>query len=451
MKKTISALCALLLCLCCALPAQAYALKVVDHALYTDIVAKIDGHPIRSYNIRGYTAVVAEDLRGYGFWVLWNAADRTLRISRALKDGEPETPTSWPVCETAPLTHRIGARAKPVYATDIVTSAAGSRIESFNINGETLVWIDDLAPFGSVVWHPEEREITLTLGDPVQLALAPLIADLEAWRAAGGSGSSYETYPCQTGTLLVTRHTGTPHGSSVRMLFVRKNGDRVSINDLLPAWPLGSASYLSPSEIAFDEPGHRLSFLTPVLETSNGDVRGLGVCKCTMDVLNGTLLSLEPLSDGLTDWGLTLSAAGDAELGQSLLLTVKRSGAEVTAVGRTFPGSALDVSLDAYGVRIAHYAALWDGAFEASAYHAAYEALAALGLPDITLGGGRMNTAEQRAAAARYVRLTLNGTPVSGDLFWSQGNNHRDLYFAPDSPLALRDGDTLALSVGVLP
>lgn len=303
MKKTISALLALLLCLGCSLPARAYAPKVVDYALYTDIVAKINGHPLRSYNISGYTAVVAEDLRGYGFEVVWNGAERTLRITRALMDGEPETPTVWPDYTPEPLTHKIGTRAKPVYETDIVTYAAGEPAEAFNINGETLVFVDSLSPFGNVVWHPDERVIELTLGDPVAIALAPLIENVEAWKAFGGAYSSYETYACKTGTLLVTYHSGTPHGGFTNMLFVKKNGEQISINALLPFHIHGSGYYLRPHDIEIDEPGHVLSFLTPVLEMEilpdwpwNGDVTDLGECSCVVDLLSGTLLSLEPLS-----------------------------------------------------------------------------------------------------------------------------------------------------------
>ena len=59
-----------------AVPAAAEENKigdVVGHTYYTDIAAQIDGHPLRSYNIGGETAVVAEDLREYGFSVVWDA------------------------------------------------------------------------------------------------------------------------------------------------------------------------------------------------------------------------------------------------------------------------------------------------------------------------------------------------------------------------------------------
>lgn len=296
MKKALSALLALLLCLGCSLPAQAYAPKIIDYALYTDIVAKINGHALRSYNIGGYTAVVAEDLRDYGFRVTWNGGERTLRIARALENGEPEVPAVWPAYESEPLTHKIGARAKPVYATDIVTCVAGKQVDAFNINGETLVWVDDLAPLGSVDWHPAERVIELTLGDPVTIALAPMIADVEAWKTIGGSNSGYETYECKTGTLLVTHYAGTTRGYSTVMLFVKKSGEQISINDLLPANP---TPYLSPGEVTIDESGQRLSFVTPVREPANssgGEIKDLGKCRCTVDLQNGMLLSVEPLS-----------------------------------------------------------------------------------------------------------------------------------------------------------
>lgn len=192
---------------------------------------------------------MAEDLREYGIHVVWNGSERTLRLTRSLENGEPKVPATWPTYVSEPLTHQIGTRAKPVYATDIVTYIAGKKVDSFNINGETLVWVDDLAPFGSVVWHPAERELTLELGDPVEIALKPLIESVEAWSAIGGADSGYKIYECKTGTLLITRYTGTTRGNTTTMLFVKKSGEQVSINDLLPAQPMGSSTYLSPSNV----------------------------------------------------------------------------------------------------------------------------------------------------------------------------------------------------------
>lgn len=72
MKRLFTAALSAALLLSLALPSSAAGTgRAVDWALYTDITAQINGHPLRSYNVNGSTAVVAEDLRGYGFQVLW--------------------------------------------------------------------------------------------------------------------------------------------------------------------------------------------------------------------------------------------------------------------------------------------------------------------------------------------------------------------------------------------
>lgn len=449
MKKLFALICAMCLCASLCVGASA-AFRKIGYTLYTDIVATIDGHPIRSYNIDGYTAVVAEDLRGYGFSVLWDGTARTLRIARAMRDGERVTPETWPDYSPGRLTHRIGSRAKAIYDTDIKTYIAGElEPDSFNVNGETLVWVDDLAHFGKVVWHPDERVIALTLGDPVELAIAPQIAALEAWRDTAGANSSYETYPCATGTLLVTRYTGTPHGSLVQMLFARKNGECFRIPNLLPPRVYSVGNDFAPRQIEIDETGRCLRFVTPITETTGEwpeslELKHLGDHLCVVDLVNGTLTSMQPLSEGLTDWSVHWTAEG----GDALTLTVARSGAAVEPTeGSGVAGLA--AYLDENGAQLVHTAALLESeAFAADEYGKAFEALRALGLPDAMSGGDMSNTPEQRASAARYFRVTRSdGEVVTGDLWWSQGNNHIDLNFTFDAPLALKDGESLTLTV----
>ena len=52
----------------------------IGDVLYTDIVAYIDGHAIRSYNINWNTYIVVEDLLMYGFSVVWNGAEKKLVV-----------------------------------------------------------------------------------------------------------------------------------------------------------------------------------------------------------------------------------------------------------------------------------------------------------------------------------------------------------------------------------
>ena len=76
MKKIILLL-GILLCLSTVVHAQ-----IVGEVLSTDITAFIDEQPIESFNINGYTYVIAEDLKDYGFSVTYNESERTLLIER---------------------------------------------------------------------------------------------------------------------------------------------------------------------------------------------------------------------------------------------------------------------------------------------------------------------------------------------------------------------------------
>lgn len=155
----------LFLTVCMILPASgvfAHAAKngdIVNYVLYTDIVTYINGSPIASYNIDGYTAVVVEDLSAYGFNVTWNALKRTLSVTR----GSTDTITSnyRPTANT----HTIGSRAMAVLYTDIVTYLNGTKVKSYNVNGRTIIYVDDLAEFysSSYVWSAGRRTLSMTL------------------------------------------------------------------------------------------------------------------------------------------------------------------------------------------------------------------------------------------------------------------------------------------------
>ncbi|NLZ35926.1 MAG: hypothetical protein GX897_00395 [Clostridiales bacterium] len=132
---------------------------VVDHVLHTDIVTYINGLPIRSYNIKGYTAVIVEDLSNYGFYVVWYGTERELTV-RPLASGQLVGGYT-PEKNTQP----IGSKAMPVYFTDIVTYLDGVKVDSYNVGGRTIIYVDDLAKFYAkdYVWNPEARTLSLTL------------------------------------------------------------------------------------------------------------------------------------------------------------------------------------------------------------------------------------------------------------------------------------------------
>ncbi len=163
MKKLISFVTAAALMLSLSVSAAAIAIgTVVNHTLYTDIVAEIDGHPLRSYNVDNHTVIVAEDLRAYGFHVIWHAGERWLEVVRPLKDGEPLTPASYPDYKPSVPAGKIGTPAHDILYTDIVTTVAGDEVESWNINGETCIRFRDLERYGEVLYDNDSRTSMFT-------------------------------------------------------------------------------------------------------------------------------------------------------------------------------------------------------------------------------------------------------------------------------------------------
>lgn len=132
---------------------------IAGYTLYTDITAYINNHPVPSFNMNGNTIVSSKDLERYGFSVAWDETARTVSFSRNY--GVQITPVHN-VYKNAKL---LGTPAKKVLETDIAAYIGGNYVESFNIDGYTAIYFDDLAAFGNVTWDSEKRAIFLTLPD----------------------------------------------------------------------------------------------------------------------------------------------------------------------------------------------------------------------------------------------------------------------------------------------
>jgi hypothetical protein len=169
---------------------QAQVGQRAGDVLNTDIRVFLNGAPIMGYNIAGWTYIVAEDLVYYGLDVLWNPTARTLSIAR----GQPRAVTPRFIPENfAP----VGSVAFPFVYTDIVTYIAGNRVTSYNIQGSTVVRIDDVVTaFGQSQWDSVRRELLAsTDGQPprrparaVPLFTRPYIdVGNAAWFHAGGN------------------------------------------------------------------------------------------------------------------------------------------------------------------------------------------------------------------------------------------------------------------------
>ena len=150
MKKILAVL--LAVCFSSSLTVNANG-RIIGTYVNTDIVAYIDGMEIKSYNIEGWTGVVAEELTNYGFDIVWNENERTLHINKIGNQTIKSNPN------LAGNTKPIGSYAGNIYSTDIKTYVAGDEVKAFNIGGRTIIYIDELFRVGDVRWYEFERKI----------------------------------------------------------------------------------------------------------------------------------------------------------------------------------------------------------------------------------------------------------------------------------------------------
>lgn len=292
-KQVLCTALAAALALMLAVPAAARENKigdVVGHTYYTDITAWIDGRSLRSYNIGGETAVVAEDLREYGFSVIWDGEARTLTVERDLSvpiSGSYQAPVE---------TGTVGTVSGDIYWTDIKTYVQGEEVEGFALNGETAIRFSELSRAGTLTWAKSDRTAFLTLAeDPMEFALERLEQEVRDWQVSGGSNSSWKRFPNAYGVLLQRNYSGTPHGGITNLTQVYFNGRELNIGELLPSYP---ASYLAPREVQVDETGRYVTFITPVkevLDYTAGTAKDYGDCRCVFDLEEKTV-TWEPLA-----------------------------------------------------------------------------------------------------------------------------------------------------------
>lgn len=135
--------------------AQAKTGDVIGSALNTDIVVYINNYAIPSYAVNGQSVVVAEDLRNFGFDVIWNPNNRSLSISRNANT------SVVPMFVDKSATS--GSFFSSILETDISVWAGGKRLTSYALNGYTMIPAEELTMFGSVNWVPNERALKVQI------------------------------------------------------------------------------------------------------------------------------------------------------------------------------------------------------------------------------------------------------------------------------------------------
>ena len=184
MKRLLSLALGGALALTLAVPARATVGDVIGTVCWSDIVAKVDGEPIPSYNWDGETVIPAELLGHYGMSVIYDWDRRELRINWA-PDGERSGTYTPP--EDRPA---AGTPAYDILETDIVTYIQGKPVQGLNIDGTTMVRLSDLAACGTVTWNPANSVAELTLFEDLpSMERDRVIAELEAQAEALGAAA----------------------------------------------------------------------------------------------------------------------------------------------------------------------------------------------------------------------------------------------------------------------
>lgn len=158
MKKALFLFSLILLFSGAYIHAQALEIGAVAGSFYTtDIVAYIDGMAVPSYNIGGKTAVIAEDLAPYGFFVEYNNDIRRLSVHTGPMPAE--APGFTPVKAA-----QSGLWAGSIYATDIMCYVNDMWVESYNIGGKTAVVLEDMTNMGEEKRMSRDSNIHAGLG-----------------------------------------------------------------------------------------------------------------------------------------------------------------------------------------------------------------------------------------------------------------------------------------------
>lgn len=444
MKKLTSLALSLAIMASAVVPASAANVgEVVDYALHTDIVAQINGHPLRSYNVGGRTAVVAEDLVGYGFKVSWNGVERTLDVQRAVDErGKVTDPNIYPKFEAETLRAPIGSRAEKIYATDIKTYVAKEQVDGFNIDGQTMIWFSDLDSYGDVVWDGETRTANLVLGDPVKHSMEKVVQPL---LDLVGADAKYQLYTGDCGSVFVGYYTGTTHGAACQMVYVDRAGNRMDIDALLPANGFGAAYYINPRNVFIDN--NQLYF-----STTMGDQREHQI---HVDLAKGILADTRPINHTQTlgQWRVDaqLDAAQEAMPQQALEITLTKNAGEeeISIADSSFPYASVKVQMTQKKIVVipGHSG---DAEFDKTPFGRAYRALVRSDLPSVYEGEPitTKNTETQRNLVKRFFAVTYNGKSVAGSLWWTGRGGRPAMQFDFDHSVSMKDGDKLTLWIG---
>lgn len=124
----------------------------IGEAVYSDLSVYINHYPIPAYVVNDYAVIIAEDLVNYCCDVDWDGNTRTLSITKS------DEKTSFNVPEIYKTSMPVGTKYSDVLYTDIQAHVNGNSVTSFNINGRTMIVIDEFGNYtDGYTWVPELR------------------------------------------------------------------------------------------------------------------------------------------------------------------------------------------------------------------------------------------------------------------------------------------------------
>lgn len=166
MKKILLLLTTILMLCTAHITTHAYGYEV-GHAVYTDTVAYINHYPIPSYCFNGITLVAAEDLKSYGFNVVWNEYKNSLTISRNKYSNE-----IIPKITFLPPEHKLGQKSLTITTTDVQVFTQNYQYAAFGgLEGYTLINIEELTCIDGVsaMWYPETKSVKIWVNDGLEM------------------------------------------------------------------------------------------------------------------------------------------------------------------------------------------------------------------------------------------------------------------------------------------
>ena len=118
----------------------------------------INGNPIPVSNINGQAHIVVEDLQRYGFDVVWNAKENTLKAERnKIKEIQPLP------AEKIPAGKKAGDVRAQYVSSAVKVYLSGELIDAYSINGSMFMDFELLSKYGTVTWDASARTLNCKL------------------------------------------------------------------------------------------------------------------------------------------------------------------------------------------------------------------------------------------------------------------------------------------------